>query len=101
MGKVVMSSLGEILSLRYPRDVRVGSVVYHSMAASVAQERTVWVSCRHETKEPPAAQKALETVQVGDSLRKSKTAQVMRTNRDASEPLKEVMDRREKKKVEA
>lgn len=35
---MVRSSLGEILSLKYSRDVRVGSVVYHSVLESVAQE---------------------------------------------------------------
>lgn len=36
-----MSSLGEILSLGYPRDVHIGSVVYHCVPDTEAQEITV------------------------------------------------------------
>lgn len=40
VGKVAVSSPGEMLSLKYPRDVHVGSVVYTG-CESEAQEITV------------------------------------------------------------
>lgn len=64
------------------------------MAESAAQESTVG-KYRRKKKEPPASQKALETVQVGESQEKRDNWIDENQGWCLRQPLKEVMDGRE------
>lgn len=71
------------MSLRYPGMSMLGRR-YTTAWLSLWLRKEQWVSDRHKTEEPPASLKALEVVQVGESLRKSKRGEVMSTKGDAS-----------------
>lgn len=92
MEKVAVSSLGKILSLKYPRDVLC---CYATVCVSPKLRTQQLVSCRCQKKGSSASQEALETVQVGGSPRKSKTTESVRTQGwCCHEPLKKLTDGR-------